>query len=113
MNPWLKDVNKELPLPPKHYRRQYKHHVWYRNEEGDIDYMASCWDYHNGPACKRCGYSFCKHCDPNGWDKEPCIVEYNMCPRCEHKVGRYSDKRYCGNCGQRLKWPKKPKKKES
>jgi hypothetical protein len=55
-------------------------HEWLTRHENNPE----CWDdpegmydsqpdefaysvgYHNGPRCKNCGYSFCKHCKPNG-----------------------------------------------
>lgn len=37
-------------------------HAWELTEDGDIDFLASGFGYHNGPRCKKCGYSFCEHC---------------------------------------------------
>ena len=25
-------------------------------------------DYHNGPKCVNCGFEFCEHCSPEGWN---------------------------------------------
>ncbi len=43
-------------------------HDWYM-DDGEIDtwrYMQG--EYHNGPECKRCGFAFCHHCNPEGYD---------------------------------------------
>lgn len=47
-------------------------HKWKMSDDG-IDYFAYSTDYHNGPVCKVCGYTFCEHCTPNGYDT-PCEV---------------------------------------
>lgn len=59
----------------------------------------------DGPMCKRCGYSFCVHCDPDGYDREPCVIEEYRCPTCSNHVDK-TDK-HCRYCGQRLKWEEK------
>lgn len=38
-------------------------HVWQLDEDGEVDSFALCYEYHNGPSCVRCGYSYCEHCD--------------------------------------------------
>ena len=88
--------------PPVHIHEEYPEHDWKRNEKGYIDDFAYDGDYHNGPVCKRCHYSFCIHCDPNGWNKEPCIIDIHKCPKC----GRYIIRRtkFCSDCGQAVKW---------
>jgi hypothetical protein len=48
-------------------------HDWELDEDGEIDTFAFEVDNHNGPACKRCFYSYCHHCQ-NGPDK-PCKVD--------------------------------------
>lgn len=88
--------------PPVHIYEEYPEHDWERKENGDIDDFAYDGDYHNGPMCKRCYYSFCIHCDPDGWNKEPCIIDEYKCPKC----GRYISKgtKFCSDCGQAVKW---------
>lgn len=27
-------------------------------------------EYHNGPKCKDCGFEFCEHCNPEGFETE-------------------------------------------
>ena len=88
--------------PPVHIHEEYPEHDWERDKNGDIDYLAYDGDYHNGPACARCNYAFCIHCDPDGWNKEPCIIDEYKCPKC----GKYITKRtkFCSDCGQAVKW---------
>jgi hypothetical protein len=56
--------------------REKHGHIWKTHrdndpdsyQEGDvygdiIDIFALSHGYHNGPECKKCGYSFCQHCD--------------------------------------------------
>lgn len=92
-----RDTAKEI----LHIHQEFSEHQWRRTAEGKIDEFAMCFDYHNGPVCERCGYSFCEHCEPNGWNEEPCVIDEYRCPTCNENIGR-SDK-YCKNCGQRLK----------
>lgn len=88
--------------PPVNIHEEYPEHDWERDKNGDIDYFAYEGDYHNGPACMRCNYAFCIHCDPDGWNKEPCIIDEYKCPKC----GKYITKRtkFCSDCGQAMKW---------
>ena len=98
-----KELLKELEAkPPVHIHEEYPEHDWEREENGDIDDFAYDGDYHNGPMCKRCYYSFCIHCDPNGWNKKPCIIDEYKCPKC----GRYISKgtKFCSDCGPAVKW---------
>lgn len=87
---------------PIHIHEEFQEHDWYRNEAGEIDDFAFDVDYHNGPMCKRCYYSFCMHCDPNGWNKKPCIIDEYKCPRCKKYISK--DTKFCSNCGQAVKW---------
>lgn len=48
-------------------------HDWLRTSDGEIDMMGMDADTHNGPACQRCGYGFCIHCEGDaGYTAEPC-----------------------------------------
>ena len=90
---------------PVHVHEEFKEHDWYRDEDGNIDEFAMEYGYHNGPACKRCGYSFCEHCKPNGWNEEPCIIDYYQCPKCRKHIPKYGKNiEYCVHCGQKVKW---------
>lgn len=92
-----RDTAKEI----LHIHQEFSEHQWRRTAEGKIDEFAMYVDCHSGPVCERCGYSFCEHCEPNGWDEEPCVIDEYRCPTCNENIGR-SDK-YCKYCGQRLK----------
>lgn len=37
-------------------------HDWHLEKSGEIDEWLMDYDYHNGPLCKFCGYSYCVHC---------------------------------------------------
>lgn len=51
-------------------------HTWELNADGTIDTVAWDSDYHNGPSCTRCGYSFCIHCEgETAYTAAPCQVE--------------------------------------
>lgn len=55
--------------------------------------------------CERCYYTFCKHCEPNGFEKAktvPCIVEYDTCPNCNERISLFKKDKYCSYCGQRI-----------
>jgi len=55
--------------------KSYPEHDWQREEDGSIDIFGMDADFHNGPACIRCGYCYCHHCTPpEKGDKEqlPC-----------------------------------------
>ena len=88
-----RDTAKEI----LHIHQEFSEHQWRRTAEGKIDEFAMYVDCHSGPVCERCGYSFCEHCEPNGWDEEPCVIDEYRCPTCNENIGR-SDK-YCKYCG--------------
>ncbi len=88
--------------PPVHIYEEYPEHDWKRKENGDIDDFAWDGDYHNGPMCKRCYYSFCVLCNPNGWDKKRCIIDEYKCPKCGMDISEGT--KFCPDCGQAVKW---------
>ena len=90
-----------------HIKRIYKTHDWIRNSEGEINYFAYEEGFHNGPVCKRCAFSFCEHCDPDGLNDSPCVVEKWECPKCHQILWRYENANFCPNCGEKLEWPEK------
>jgi hypothetical protein len=60
-------------------------HKWQiRNGEPDI--FAYAEGYHNGPKCIVCGYYFCQHCNPNGWNTSCGSIDPE--PGDDAKVGR-------------------------
>ena len=44
------------------YEKDNKGHSWRRDESGAIDEFGLDVEYHNGPICTICGFSFCQHC---------------------------------------------------
>ena len=88
--------------PPVHIHEEYPEHDWKREKDGDIDVFAFDVDFHNGPVCNRCYYSFCIHCDPDGWNKKPCIIDEYKCPKCGRRISKGT--KFCSDCGQVVKW---------
>lgn len=89
-----------IPKPLIHIHEEYPEHQWRRKENGEIDDFAMEFGYHNGPVCERCGYSFCEHCEPDGYDKGPCVIDEYRCPNCNHLLSK-NDK-FCNHCGQAI-----------
>ena len=85
-----------------HIHEEYPEHDWITDENGNIDEFGLDYGFHNGPMCKRCYYSFCMHCKPNGWNDEPCVIDYYECPTCGKRMNK--DKAFCEYCGQAVKW---------
>lgn len=88
------------PKPLIHKHEEFPEHDWYRTEDGEIDEFAMSVGFHNGPVCKRCGYSFCHWCEPDGWNAEPCVVDEYRCSNCNHLLNK-GDK-FCSECGQEI-----------
>lgn len=92
---------KESPKIPIHFEERHNYHTWKKEEDGEIDEFAFMGEICNGPVCEVCGYSFCKHCNPDGYKDTNCVRSWYGCPYCGEKVS-YGRKR-C-DCGQVLKW---------
>jgi len=49
-----------------------KQHKWIKHSyDSETDIFAAenmPSDYHNGPKCSECGFEFCHHCNPEGYD---------------------------------------------
>ena len=46
-----------------------KKHKWIKEKGGGIDIFAyEEGEYHNGPKCSVCGFGFCHHCYPEGYN---------------------------------------------
>lgn len=99
----IKILEKEIPQKPIFHEERHEQHSWVRNEDGEIDEFAMEYEYHNGPVCEFCGYFFCIHCTPDGYNDTDCVVSWHTCPICEKRVSE-NDKR-C-QCGQMLDWEK-------
>lgn len=95
-------VERHTAKPPVHIHEEYPEHDWERDEDGKIDEFALDYGFHNGPGCSRCYYSFCIHCDPNGWNKKPCVIDEYRCPSCNKYVCKGT--RFCDICGQEMAW---------
>lgn len=95
-------LKKQEAKKPIHFHQEYSEHDWVKDEDGEIDEWAISYEYCNGPMCKRCYYSFCIHCNPNGWNNVPCVLDFYKCPSCEKKV--IKNIKFCDNCGQEVKW---------
>ena len=90
---------KSTPKKAEYKKMVYPSHKW-KEENGKIDVWAYEAGYCNGPVCERCYYSFCEHCNPNGYEGE-CVVEDYICPSCRENVGYKQT--HC-KCGQKLDW---------
>lgn len=98
-------LKEQEPKTPIHIHEEYLEHDWETDEDGKIDEWAMEYEFHNGPMCKRCGYSFCIHCKPNGWNEKPCVIDYYQCPRCKERIYKgFENIVYCRKCGQAVKW---------
>lgn len=87
------------PMAPVHVHEEYPEHDWRREEDGTVDRFAYEVSYCNGPVCERCGWSFCTHCNPNGWTT-PCVIDEYLCPVCGRKL--YGKDTRCDGCGQAI-----------
>lgn len=92
---------KQMPKKPIYHKEKHGHHTWIKNEDGKIDDWAVASGFCNGPRCEVCGYSFCEHCNPDGYNDTDCSIEYYTCPICGEKGTK--EKKYC-DCGQALDW---------
>ena len=88
--------------PPIHVHEEYPEHDWITDEDGKIDEWAMSYEYHNGPVCKRCYHSFCIHCEPNGFNDGPCVIDEYKCPKCGCILPKGT--KFCSECGQAVKW---------
>ena len=80
--------------------KHIKKHLWYKDDNGDVDMWYVDHGYHNGPGCKICGERFCEHCDPN-WADDECEIGYYVCSECEQST-ETGDSPYCPNCGAKM-----------
>ncbi len=95
-------LKEQEPKTPIHIYEKYPQHDWETDEDGNIDEWAMSYDFHNGPVCKRCYHSFCIHCEPNGFDDGPCVIDEYKCPKCECILQKGT--KFCSECGQAIKW---------
>lgn len=98
-------LNKQIAKKPIWAEEIYEHHDWQKDEDGKIDEWGMSFGYCNGPLCKRCYHSFCKHCHSDEYEErlnEKCDCSHYECPNC-HKVVSKGVK-VCTDCGQALDW---------
>jgi hypothetical protein len=58
-------------MSERNYVANARGHQWRLDERGDVDDFGLDVDYHNGPVCVSCGYSFCQHCQEGPDDDCP------------------------------------------
>lgn len=95
-------LKEQEPKTPIHIHEEHPEHDWETDENGKIDEFAMEYEYHNGPMCKRCYHSFCIHCNPNGFNDGPCVIDEYKCPKCGCILQKGT--KFCSKCGQAVKW---------
>lgn len=95
-------LKEQEPKTPIHIHEEYPEHDWETDADGKIDEWAMSYEYHNGPVCKRCYHSFCIHCEPNGFNDGPCVIDEYKCPKCGCILPKGT--KFCSECGQAVKW---------
>lgn len=74
-----------------------KRHLWYKDENGNIDEWRVDNGFHNGPECQICHTAFCEHCTPD-WSTTECEIGSYYCSECA-ETSRDAHENYCPNCG--------------
>lgn len=77
-----------------------KRHLWYKDENGNIDEWRVDNGFHNGPECQICHTAFCEHCTPD-WSTTECEIGHYYCSECA-ETSRDAHKNYCPNCGAKM-----------
>lgn len=77
-----------------------KRHLWYKDENGNIDEWRVDNGFHNGPECQICHTAFCEHCTPD-WSTTECEIGHYYCSECE-ETSRDAHENYCPNCGAKM-----------
>lgn len=81
-----------------------KKHLWYKDENGDIDVWRYEGGFCNGPECQICHEAFCENCTPD-WADTECETGHYYCSECA-KTSRDAHENYCPNCGAKMDLPK-------
>ena len=58
-----------------------KRHLWYKDENGNIDEWRVDNGFHNGPECQICHTAFCEQCTPD-WSTTECKIGHYYCSEC-------------------------------
>lgn len=53
-------------------KAENKGHTWKLNEDGEVDEFAMSYEFHNGPMCTKCYYTYCVHCDKGDEPRKEC-----------------------------------------
>lgn len=77
-----------------------KRHLWYKDENGNIDEWRVDNGFHNGPECQICHTAFCEHCTPD-WSTTECEIGHYYCSECA-ETSRDAHENYCPNCGAKM-----------
>nr|DAL81504.1 MAG TPA: GENERAL NEGATIVE REGULATOR OF TRANSCRIPTION, SIGNALING PROTEIN, NOT4 RING.8A [Caudoviricetes sp.] len=77
-----------------------KRHLWYKDENGNIDEWRVDNGFHNGPECQICHTAFCEHCTPD-WLTTECKIGHYYCSECA-ETSRDAHENYCPNCGAKM-----------
>lgn len=87
--------------PVVHGRWMFKkRHLWYKDENGNIDEWRVDNGFHNGPECQICHTAFCEHCTPD-WSTTECEIGHYYCSECaETSIDAHEN--YCPNCGEKM-----------
>lgn len=98
------------PVKPGPFYDEAPEHEWVLNSDGSINHFAWEYEFCSGPVCRRCGYSFCEYCNPDGWTAKKCIKRGYSCPKCGSEV--FKGREHCAKCGARLEWDEKEESNE-
>lgn len=77
-----------------------KRHLWYKDENGNIDEWRVDNGFHNGPECQIRHTAFCEHCTPD-WSTTECEIGHYYCSECA-ETSRDAHENYCPNCGAKM-----------
>lgn len=77
-----------------------KRHLWYKDENGNIDEWRVDNGFHNGPEFQICHTAFCEHCTPD-WSTTECEIGHYYCSECA-ETSRDAHENYCPNCDAKM-----------
>lgn len=99
---WEVDAQPAADVAPVMHGRWIftKRHLWYKDENGNIDEWRVDNGFHNGPECQICHTAFCEHCTPD-WSTTECEIGHYYCSECA-ETSRDAHENYCPNCGAKM-----------